>query len=276
VDARLIMVLGLLALPLGSAQAQFDHEHQAWTALLRKHVVLVDGGKASQVRYAGFQLERAALKAYLDTLSKVTPAEFDGWSKARQMAFLINAYNAFTVEKVLTRYPDIRSIWDFGKVLGNPFKDRFFTLLGRQGSLDGIEHETLRRPGVYDEPRVHYAVNCASIGCPMLREEAYVAARLDAQLEEQARRFLSDRSRNRYHPESGRLEVSRIFDWFKEDWTNGYRGLEGKRDAVRSREQYFAGYAELLADQPEHRKAIADGKAPLRFLDYDWRLNDAR
>ena len=271
----LIAMLGVLALPLASAQAQFDHEHQAWTALLKKHVVLVDGGKASRVRYAGFQQDRAALKGYLDALSKVTPAEFDGWSKAQRMAFLINAYNAFTVEKILTRYPDIRSIWDFGKVIGNPFRDRFFTLLGREGSLDWIEHETLRKPGAYDEPRVHYAVNCASIGCPMLREEAYAAARLDAQLEEQARRFLSDRSRNRYRPENRRLEVSRLFEWFQEDWTSGYRGFEGKGVPVRTREQYFAGYAELLADRPEHRKAIADGKAPVRFLDYDWRLNDA-
>jgi hypothetical protein len=275
---RLIFLFALLAqiFASGTAAQGFDHTHAAWTALLKKHVVLVDGGKASQARYTGFQQDRAALKGYLDSLSKVTQAEFDGWSKPQRAAFLINAYNAFTVEKILTRYPKIGSIWDFGKVFGNPFKDRFFTLLGREFSLDGIEHETLRKPGAYDEPRVHFAVNCASIGCPMLREEAYVAARLDAQLEEQARRFLSDRTRNRYNPEAGRLEVSKIFDWFKEDWSSGYRGLEGKAAAVRSREQYFAGYAALLADRPEQRKAIEEQKAPLSFLDYDWALNDAR
>ena len=150
--------------------------------------ILIDDGKASQVRYAEFAKDRAQLKAYLDSLSKVTESEFAGWSKPEQMAFLINAYNAFTIEKILTRYPDIKSIWDFGKVFGNPFKDRFFTLLGKEATLDRIEHETLRKKGVYDEPRVHFAVNCASIGCPMLREEAYVAERLEAQLEEQARR----------------------------------------------------------------------------------------
>jgi hypothetical protein len=269
-------MVGVLALPPGSAHAQFDHEHRAWTALLKRHVVLIDGGKASQVRYAGFQQDRAALKDYLASLSKVTPAEFDGWSKAQQMAFLVNAYNAFTVEKVLARYPDLRSIWDYGKVFGNPFRDRFFPLLGEARSLDWIEHETLRDPGAYDEPRVHYAVNCASIGCPMLREEAYVAARLAAQLEEQARRFLSDRSRNRYDPASGRLEVSRIFDWYREDWAAGYRGFDGRSAPSRSREQYFAAHAALLADRPEHRKAIEAQKAPLAFLAYDWRLNDAK
>lgn len=267
-----ILTLALTAAASAATQG-FDHEHAAWTALLTKHVVLLDGGKASQVRYAGFQQDRAALKSYLDSLSKVTQQDFDGWSKAQRMAFLINAYNAYTVEKILTRYPDIKSIWDFGKVFGNPFKDRFFTLLGRASTLDQVEHETLRKPGAYDEPRVHFAVNCASVGCPMLREEAYVAGRLDAQLEEQARRFLSDRSRNRYNAESGRLEVSRIFDWFKEDWTSGYRGFEGKAVPIRSREQYFAAYATLFADSPGHQKQTLDQKAEIRFLDYDWTLN---
>jgi hypothetical protein len=267
----------LVQLATGGAIAQgFDHEHAAWTALLKKHVVLIDGGKASQVHYAGFQRDRGALKGYLDALSKVAPREFEGWSKAQRMAFLINAYNAFTIEKILTRYPDVRSIWDFGKLFGNPFRDRFFTLLGRPSTLDQIEHETLRKPGAYDEPRVHFAVNCASVGCPMLREEAYVAARLDAQLEEQARRFLSDRSRNRYDPGSGRLEVSRIFDWFTEDWTSGYRGFEGRSEPVRTREQYFARYAALLADDPQEQQRLLEQKAEIRFLEYDWALNDAR
>jgi uncharacterized protein DUF547 len=274
---RLLIASVLAAAFTGAASAQeFDHAHRAWTALLKKHVVLIDRGAASQVRYAGFARDRPALKSYLDSLSKVSSQEFESWSKAQRAAFLINAYNAFTIEKILARYPDIRSIWDFGKIFGNPFKDRFFSLLGSESFLDRIEHATLRKPGAYDEPRVHFAVNCASIGCPMLREEAYVAERLDAQLEEQAVRFLSDRSRNRYNPESGRLEVSKIFDWFKEDWASGYRGLDGKASAIRSREEYFARYAALLADTPEHRRQIRDQKAELRFLDYDWALNDAR
>jgi hypothetical protein len=273
---RLLGATLLAAAFTGAASAQeFDHEHKAWTALLRKHVVLLDGGKASQSRYAGFQQDRGALKSYLESLSSVTPQEFDGWSKAQRMAFLINAYNAFTVEKILTRYPDIKSIWDFGKIFGNPFRDRFFNLLGRESFLDRIEHETLRKPGAYDEPRVHFAVNCASVGCPMLREEAYVAGRLDAQLEEQARRFLSDRSRNRYNAESGQLEVSKIFDWYKEDWTSGYRGFEGKGEPIRSREQFFASYAALLAGDSAHQKIVLEQRAAIRFLEYDWALNDA-
>jgi hypothetical protein len=254
----------------------FDHSHAAWDALLKKNVVLIQGGKASQMRYAEMAKDRAALKAYLDTLSKVGEAEFKGWSKPQQMAFLINGYNAFMVEKILTRYPDIKSVWDFGKVFGNPFKDEFFSLFGRRFTLDAIEHETLRKPGAYDEPRVHYAVNCASVACPMLREEAYAVEPLDRQLEEQAVRFLSDRSRNRYNAENARLEVSMIFNWFKQDWSSGYKGFDGKSAAITSREQYFGRYAKLLADNPEQQKIIADGKAPISHLDYDWSLNDLR
>ena len=241
-----------------TAQAQgFDHAHLGWDALLKKHVVLLDGGKASQLRYAGMAAERNDLKDYQQTLSGVKQGEFDGWSRPQQMAFLINAYNAFTVEKILMRYPDIRSIWDFGKVFGNPFRDEFFMLLGRRRSLDWIEHEVLRKR--YREPRIHFAVNCASVGCPMLREEAYVAPRLEAQLEEQARRFLADRTRNRLR--DGRLELSRIFDWFKDDF--------------EPRERYFIAYAALLSDDASGQDLVRRGAAPLRFLEYDWTLNDA-
>lgn len=269
------LLLALLIAPLATL-AQFDHSHAAWDALVKKHVRLIDGGKSSQVRYADFAKDRPALKAYLAEVSKVTEAQFRGWTKERQMAFLINAYNGFTVELVLTKYPDLKSIRDLGNILFNsPWKKKFFTLFGRESFLDEIEHGILRKPGSYDEPRVHYAVNCASVGCPMLREEAFVASRLDAQLEEQARRFLSDRSRNRFNPASAALEVSEIFKWFREDWTSGYRGI-GRAGPVNSREQYFGRYAELLADRPEHRALVASGRAPIDHLEYDWSLNDAR
>ncbi len=274
--ARCLAAIFLLTGPWAAAHAQFDHGHKAWDALLKKHVVLQQGGKASSVRYTGFRADEAALKAYTESLSKVPESEFKGWSKTQQMAFLINAYNAYTVVKILQKYPNLKSIRDFGNVIGNPWKDKFFTLFGREAFLDDIEHNTLRKPGVYDEARVHYAVNCASIGCPMLREEAFVAERLDAQLEEQARRFLSDRSRNRYSAAQGALEVSKIFDWFKVDWQSGYKGIGANAQAIASREQYFARYADLLSDNPEERKLIAAGSAAIRFLDYDWAINAAR
>ena len=267
IAGRLLATLFCL-LVWSQAQAQFDHAHAAWNALLKKHIVLLDGGKASQVRYAGFAADRVALKTYLAALSAVDETEYGLWSRAQQMAFLINAYNAFTVEKVLGRYPDLKSIRDFGTVFGNPWKDKFFRLLGAEASLDGLEHGRLRAKGVFDEPRVHFAVNCASIGCPMLREEAYVASRLEAQLEEQARRFLSDRTRNRFDAAADKLVVSKIFDWYKEDWTSGFKG-------INSREQYFGRYAGLLTDDPLQQGRISAQQAMLAFAEYDWSLNDA-
>jgi len=255
VDARLALLAAAL---LVTPALALDQSHAAWDALLKKHVVLVDGAKASQLRYAALAKERGALQQYLQDLSRVSQAEFEGWSRPQQMAFLINAYNAATVEKVLTRYPDLRSIWDFGKVFGNPFRDEFFSLVGRRMSLDQLEHDILRKR--YGEPRIHFALNCASIGCPMLREEAYAAVHLERQLEEQARRFLSDRSRNRAR--DGRLEVSKIFDWYKEDF--------------EPRERFFARFAAALSDQPAEQKRVAEGKARITFLDYDWSLNDSR
>lgn len=269
------LLAGALLLPTAPALAQFDHSHKAFDALLKKHVVVLQGGKASQVRYAGFKQDQAQLKSYTEMLSRVSDAEFKAFSKTQQMAFLINAYNAFTVQLILTKYPDLKSIKDLGGTFSSPWKQKFFKLLGQDAYLDQLEHEMLRKKGVYDEPRVHYAVNCASIGCPMLREEAFTAGQLDAQLDEQAIRFISDRSRNRYNPQRG-LELSKIFDWFKEDWQSGYRGVGQDQTPVTSREQYFGKFAKLLSDQPEEQKIIADGKAEMRFLDYDWNLNDAK
>ena len=189
--------------------------------------MLLRGGQASQLRYAGMAADRAALKAYLDRLSAVSTAAFDGFGKPQQMAFLINAYNAFTVELILTRYPKLESIKDLGSLLP-----------AARGSRSGCRCSARRcrsttsstrccaSAAAYDDPRVHFAVNCASIGCPALREEAFVAERLDAQLDEQTQRFMSDRSRNRYNAQRGRLEVSKIFDWFGEDFRLGHRGID--------------------------------------------------
>jgi hypothetical protein len=262
-------LLALASLAISTCALALDHDHKAWDGIVRKHVRYVQDGNASRVDYAGLAQDRAAFKAVLDDYQRVTRAEFDAWTKPRQQAFLINAYNAFTVEKILTRYPGLKSIRDFGTVFGNPWKDKFFTLFGQPAFLDRIEHEILRKDGVYDDPRVHVAVVCASIGCPMLRNEAFRADRLEAQLEDAMRRFLSDRTRNRYDPQSRKLEVSRIFDWYGKDFEKGHKGFTSVKQAL-------ARYAELLADAPQDRAAVKAQQAEVTFLDYDWSLNDAR
>ena len=245
----------------------FDHRHAAWDALLKQHVVVAPSGNASMLRYAALQTQRAALKAYLDNLSAVVPASYSTWTRAQQLAFLINAYNAFTVELILTRYPDLKSIKDLGSFVQSPWKKKFFWLLGQERSLDEVEHEMIRAPGAFDDPRIHAAVVCASIGCPMLRAEAFTADKLDAQLEDGMRRFLADSSRNRFDPASGKLLVSKIFDWYGKDFEKGHQGFASLKIT-------FGRYAAQLAKTPEAHERIRQGDYKIEFLDYDWRLND--
>ena len=261
--------LMLAALACATPALAYDATYKAWDDLLHRHVRILPGGNASRVDYAGLAREHAALKAVLDDFQSLPRAQFDRLPKPEQEAFLINAYNAFTVEKILTRYPDLKSIRDFGTVFGNPWKDRFFTLFGAPANLDEIEHGMLRKDGVYDEPRIHFAVVCASIGCPMLRNEAFVAPRLDDQLEDGMRRFLSDASRNRYDAGTGKLAVSRIFDWYGKDFERGHRGFTSVKATL-------ARYADLLAATPADQARVRAQQADLTFLEYDWALNDAK
>jgi hypothetical protein len=255
-----------MALAAAGSAFAFDHSHAAWDALLKRHVLVAPNGVSSRADYAGFRAGRAALQAYVDGLSSVTQAEYRGWTREQQLAFLINAYNAQTVSLVLTRYPDLASIKDLGSILKSPWKRQFFTLLGAERSLDDVEHGLIRSPGAFDEPRIHFAVNCASVGCPMLRAEAYVAERLDMQLEDAARKFLADRTRNRLDAASGALEISKIFDWYREDFEKGASASLGR---------FLARYADQLADGAAARTLVRDARAPIRFLNYDWKLNDA-
>ena len=264
------LLLAATLLPLtrsAGSQPAFDHSHSGWDTLLKRHVQLISGGNASQVDYRGFRADRPLLGTYLEGLSDVSPAQYGAWSRARRFAFLANAYNAFTIDKVLSRYPNLDSIRDFGRVFGNPWKDEFFTLLGAERSLDWIEHDTMRAPGVFDDPRVHVAVNCASVGCPMLGRDALVAGRLDTQLDDLFRRFMSDRSRNRYDAHAQTVEISQIFDWYGKDFEQGHQGFASVQDVV-------ARYANQLADTAADRARLRTGTVPIHFIEYDWRLND--
>ncbi len=255
-----------LAAP-GDASAGFDRSHAAWDTLLRRYVHWSADGNASRVDYRGLGADHPALRAYLRQLSAVDAATYALWSRPEQLAFLINAYNAFTLELILGAYPNLTSIRDLGSWLQSPWKKTFFELLGQPRSLDGVEHGLIRAPGSFDEPRIHFVVVCASIGCPALRPEALTGARLDAQLDDSMKRFLSDRLRNRYDRSDHTLAVSRIFDWYRGDFSKGHHGFDRVEDV-------FARHADALADAPEDRQRIRERTVPLRFLDYDWRLND--
>jgi len=263
------VIAALTLLLATTAFAQFDHSHKAFDDLLKKHVSYISNGNASQVAYAGFATDRAALKAYLDRVSAVPEATYKGWNKNQQLAFLINAYNAYTIELILTKYPNLKSIRDLGGTFTKPWSLKFFKLFGRDTTLDNIEHDMIRAEGVFNDPRIHVGVVCASIGCPMLRNEAFTAEKVDAQLEDGMQRFLSDKSRNRYDPRSKQLEVSKIFDWYKKDFTKGYKGFS-------TLEATLGKYADRLSNDPGAQAEIRAGKVAISYLDYDWNLNDKK
>jgi hypothetical protein len=265
----LIAILSIFT-PASTVFAQnFDHNYAAYDAQLKKHVKWLPDNKQSRVNYKGFVADHAELTKTLDSFSAVTPAQFAAFNKEQQMAFLINAYNAFTIELILTKYPDVKSIKDLGTTFGSPWKKSFFKLLGEERNLDWIEHQRLRPSvagGGFKDPRIHVAIVCASIGCPALPPEAFTAAKLDSQLDEGMAKFVGDKTRNRYA--DGKLQVSSIFKWFKEDFEKGYKGFSKIEDV-------FAKYADTLSSDAAIQGQIRAKTVSISHLDYDWSLNDS-
>lgn len=244
----------LVSLPLAWAQpaAVFDHSHVRYTEILAAHV-----DSEGFVDYAGLKTDPDPLGRYIDTLGAVEKSEFDRWSQDQQLAFLINLYNAQTLKLVIDHHP-VTGIKGIGGIRG-PWKIKVVPLWGRKKSLDQLEHEIIR-PN-YSEPRIHFALVCAARSCPPLRSEAYCATSLDKQLTDQGRRFLNDQSKNRFDSRNRTLYLSRIFEWFEEDFTANTPSLPA----------YVAPFLPESA-----RRALAVGKIEVMYLDYDWSLNDQR
>jgi hypothetical protein len=255
----------LLAIFTSLVQAKTLHEN--WNTLLAEHVSPINQGHSTAVDYTGFLAQRSQLKAYLNELEQISLSDFSQWSDAKQLAFLINAYNAWTVELILTEFPDVKSIRDLGRFFQSPWESSFIPLLGHTYSLDDIEHELIRGGNKYKDPRIHFAVNCASIGCPALREEAYDPDQLDTQLEQQTHRFLSDKSRN--YVQDKQLYLSSIFKWYKGDFEKEFRGA----NSVGS---FLLLYPESLDLTAEQRAKLKNKKITIAHSDYNWQLNDVK
>lgn len=205
---------------------------------------------AGVVDYAGFKKEEARLDAYLEHLAQVDPDQLD---RNDQFAFYVNAYNAWTIKLILTGYPGVQSIKDLGGWIQGPWKKKFVRIRDRTLTLDDIEHKILRPR--FKDPRVHFAVNCASKSCPPLAAAPYAGARLNQQLDEAARNFINDARFNRLEGE--RLYVSRIFKWFGGDFHDDVIG-------------FFRRYA-----NGDLQQALDRGGRSIRveYLEYDWSLN---
>lgn len=273
----LLVFLLCITIPTASA-ARFDHA--LWDHLLREHVYMMDRGRASQVNYSGFALNHGQLQKYLTQLSAVKESDFSNWDKSEQLAFLINTYNAATVEITLRSYSAIALFTAYAPVtidwktrlisiIKNNRELNYIMLFGNMLSLNDIEQDRMRSAGNYNEPRIHFALFRASIGSPALLNRAYTGMELEQQLETATRAFLSDRSRNRYNEAAEKLEVSEILDWIGEDFQRGWHGWD-------SLDQFFAHYRDSLADSPIARERLAAGGIPIEFLDYNWLLNEKR
>jgi len=244
----------------------FDHTHGAWTEFLKVVLPESDSLGVQEVDYARAQALEPVLNDYLQTLASVSETTFLTFEVVDQQAFLINLYNAAMIKKVLSRYPDIRSVWDFGRIFNHPFKHRFISLFGKKVSLDDVEHGWLRGRAALFDPRVHFVVNCASMGCPPLRRSAYVGATLDTALDEQAARFLSDRTKNGFDRKTMRLMLSPLFEWYEEDFS-----LQGQPGS----HAYLARFAKPLGLSPLEAKALGKGELEITWSTYDWSLNTA-
>jgi hypothetical protein len=242
----LLLVLTATAFPAaGVFAANLDHD--VYGALLDMHV-----NERGLVDYGGFKADEAELDAYLDMLSN---ADVDAMVPDEELAFWINAYNAWTVKLILSEYPDIESIRDIGNFFSGPWDKELVEARGDLYTLDEVEHEIIRPK--FGDPRIHFAVNCASIGCPPLRTEPYAGSRLDRQLDEQTVEFVNNPERTRF--EDGTLYVNKVFDWYEED----FEPAGGVAAFVR---KYARG--ELRAELE------AAGEVDVEYLDYDWSLNE--
>lgn len=249
----LLVVFSILLINLACGRSDLGQSgtvapsHRDFDKLLQEFVS-IDG----KVDYKGFMREKKQLDDYLNVLSK-NPPDRKVWTKEEQLAYWINAYNAFTIKLIIDHYP-VKSIRDIKPkypvpLLNTVWHIEFFEIGGKPASLDEIEHKILRKE--FDEPRIHFAINCASFSCPVLSNEAFVPERLELQLEKAALNFINDTKRNSISAEN--IKVSQIFSWFKEDFTR-------KGDLIDYLNQYS--------------KVKINKKAKISHLTYDWSLNE--
>jgi hypothetical protein len=230
-------------------------DHSAWEAMLKRHVV--KDGDLNRVDYAAWKREsRDELLGYIGRMEKVNVAKL---SQAEQYAYWVNLYNAVTVALILKHDP-VDTIRDIdispGFFSDGPWGAKLATVDGVKLSLDNIEHDILREN--WDDPRVHYAVNCASIGCPNLAREAYRGETLDAQLERAARAYIASPRGVRF--DGDRVTASKIYSWYDEDFGGSEAGV------IKHLRQYAEGEtAERLS-----------GLSSIDDYEYDWSLNDVR
>ncbi len=227
--------------------------HEAFTALLKSHI-RQDNTGLNRVDYAALKTSQPALQRYIEYL---TAQKVSSLNKDEQFALWANLYNALTLDVVLAAYP-VKSIRDIdispGLFSNGPWGKKLVTIEGQSLSLDDIEHKILRP--IFKDPRVHYAVNCASVGCPNLAKSAFTGAELDSQLEEAAKAYIN--STRGVKLNNGQLSISKIYSWFQKDFGSG--------------ETAILNHLKKYANPP--LKAKLQKASSIDGYFYDWNLND--
>lgn len=256
-----------------SVSAKADpFEYDKYAAVLKKHV-----NDKGRVDYRALKANRGALDEFLASVAAVDPKALAKWSDKEQIAFWVNAYNALTLQAIIDAYPikasgvssllypdnsirQISGVWEGSK----------HTVAGQQITLSEIEHKKLR--GSFNEPGIHMALVCASIGCPFLRTEPYTGEKLDRQLGDQTRRFLADPEKFRIDYAAGKVLLSPIFKWFGEDFVKSFATDEGFRGHGKERRAALNYISQHVDDRTA--RFLQRQRYEIGFLDYDWSLNE--
>ncbi|MCZ6684365.1 MAG: DUF547 domain-containing protein [Candidatus Dadabacteria bacterium] len=253
----------------------FDHSYAAYNSLLNRYV------KNARVNYEGFINSRAKFETFLRTLGSVDKDVFESWTEEQRLAFWINAYNAFTIKAIIDHYPIKRSFTLVGifyapsdsilQIKGVWTKLQF-RALGNMVTLDEIEHQILRKK--FNEPRIHMAINCASISCPDLRNEAYTPEKLEEQLADASTNFVNNPDKGVYvNEQSGKVKLSKIFKWFGDDFINNY-GSKKLFNNYSLKENAVLNFTSEYIESEEVKEYLMNNKLKIGYLGYDWHLNE--
>ena len=228
-----------------NAMASFDQTHNKLNNLLAEYTNVE--GLQTLVNYKGLKQNQDHLNDYLSSIESLERKHFDKFTSNEKLAFWINAYNAYTLKLIISHYP-VKSVKDIGSFFSGPWSKKIAKLFGKKMSLDDIEHDTIRKR--FKEPRIHFAVNCASIGCPSLLREAFTGQKLESQLDKAANNFLNNKNKNSH--DNGILYLSKIFDWYGDDFKERYGSYK----------TYVKKHFGI------------NGKIKVKFNSYDWKLNE--
>ena len=238
---------------------QTSFNYQIYNNVLKTYV-----SDRGLVEYQKLQANRQELDQFNQSFAKVNTETYNSWSEPEKLAFLINAYNSFTLQSIIDQNPLKKSIRDISGV----WTRRKFAIAGLEKTLDNIEHDILRKE--FNEPRIHMALVCAAMSCPILRNEAYTAENLDSQLDDQTRKFITSSQGFEIDREQKIVYLSSIFKWFGKDWIANY-GIDNKFTGSKKEKAVLNFISQYLSSQD--RQYLEQGNYKISYLKYDWSLN---